>query len=181
LNSGTGRRELVRARCQRRRAASSVALTGRFGSRAATGRPSRRGRRRPHLFSRAASQAATEHEPPHVHTGGAGGGRGLGWVAHQARVQRNAAAAITRAGGIVTYDRQCSDGSSRPNRNATPPSLRRTLGPGYFEEARQVAFRKKSGDDAVMLEVGQLRGLRSTSCDFLARFDAGHRPDDLLN
>jgi hypothetical protein len=50
----------------------------------------------------------------------------LGWVCHQARVQREAVAAVRRAGS-VTFDWQWNNGAAAGNE---PGWLRRQLGPG---------------------------------------------------
>src|SRR5690348_13168049 len=59
----------------------------------------------------------------------------LGWICDRARVQREAVAAIERAGGQVWFDWQAS-----PSRKAGWP--RRLLGPGFFEEVVQVRIDK---------------------------------------
>jgi hypothetical protein len=87
-------------------------------------------------------------------------GCGLGWVAHRARVQREAVAAIERAGGKVFYDWQLkyskmgdlmpdSTGQSR-----WPRWLVDRLGPDYFSTVKMVFLFGPA--DAVMPQVGRL-------------------------
>src|SRR4051812_9204702 len=69
-------------------------------------------------------------------------GGGLGWIAHRARVQREAVEVIRRAGGSVGYNRPWSSGAtpiSQP-KPPGPPWLRRLLGPDYFDTATSVHF-----------------------------------------
>jgi hypothetical protein len=49
-------------------------------------------------------------------------GAGLGWVVHQANVQRDAVAAITRAGGTVMYDWELSNWKPIAGAKAPAPS-----------------------------------------------------------
>ncbi len=100
-------------------------------------------------------------------------GAGLGWIVHQACVQRDAVAAIKRAGGRVVYDPNWSGivlkptGGSRqaPTRGLFPwPKwLVDRLGPDLFYDVKYVGF---SGSAFANLEykvavanVGRLRGL----------------------
>ena len=107
-------------------------------------------------------------------------GGGFGWVVHRARVQREAVAAIKRAGGEVSYD-----GSSSVTTRARGPSWKKWLvvhlGIDYFENATEVGFYAASGwhtaghplgkdvNDAMMAEVGKLRGLLSLILTVRAR------------
>jgi hypothetical protein len=78
-------------------------------------------------------------------------GGSLGWICYRARVQREAVAAIERAGGEVKFDWQ-----ARPP--GRPGWLRRQVGPGFFEEVIEVAVLEP--DDSLMVHVGRLRHLQ---------------------
>src|SRR5262245_5025697 len=66
-------------------------------------------------------------------------GVGLGWVIHRAHVQRDAVAAITRAGGQVMYDWQYRDGRRVSfGVPGGPRWLARILGPHYFDSVTHV-------------------------------------------
>ena len=61
-------------------------------------------------------------------------GGGLGLVVHRAEVQRDAVAAIERAGGSVKYEREWNTSYGRPNPAIAPSRwLLDRLGPDYFE------------------------------------------------
>jgi internalin A len=110
-------------------------------------------------------------------------GAGLGWVAHRARVQREAVAAITKAGGHVIFDWQYDWNRTDRDTWAADPLvqpgwLRRHVGPGFFEKVTSVAvgsplsvfdnFENSAGiDDALMVQIGRLRGLQSLRLDSL--------------
>jgi hypothetical protein len=83
-------------------------------------------------------------------------GGGLGWICHQARVQREAVAAIEAAGGEVVFDWQW-DSVNACVRNDTPEPgwLTRQLGPGFFEEPVAVIVHDGS-DDSMMLHIARL-------------------------
>ncbi len=64
-------------------------------------------------------------------------GGGTGWVAHRARVQRDAVASINRAGGSVLYDWQFTDGTTAGTYQVggkpwAPRWMVDFLGPDYF-------------------------------------------------
>ncbi len=89
-------------------------------------------------------------------------GGGLGWVVHRARVQRDAVAAIERAGGSVSYFWNW-DAPNTARGRAIPPWLRplvNTLGPDYFAGVDDVRPSDQL-DDALMAHVGRLHGLRT--------------------
>src|SRR4051812_18842713 len=63
----------------------------------------------------------------------------LGWIAHRARVQREAVAAIKRAGGHVYYDWERNDGKPVPNgKPRWPRWLVDRLGIDYFGDVDTV-------------------------------------------
>jgi internalin A len=81
-------------------------------------------------------------------------GCGLGWVVHRAHVQRDAVAAIRRAGGYVRYDWMFP--GDRYNPNATVPApkwLVDLIGIDYFGNVVWVIFRiGKGGSDAELAQ-----------------------------
>jgi hypothetical protein len=99
-------------------------------------------------------------------------GGGFGWVAYNARVQRDAVAAIVRSGGSVLYDWEVSTApdanvhttsSSLPIPNGRPwwPKwLVSLLGPDYFGSVRSAQLGPRDPDD-VMSHVSRLGRLES--------------------
>jgi internalin A len=87
-------------------------------------------------------------------------GGGLGWVTHRARVQRDAVAAIEKAGGRVVYDWGWKDGYPAPPGAGAearwPKWLVDALGPDYFGDVAAVYLRGDKADDALMAHVGRL-------------------------
>jgi hypothetical protein len=85
----------------------------------------------------------------------------LGWFIYRTRVQREAVAAIRRAGASVYYDWQWTDGSYDPSAQpAVPVWLLGRLGPDLFYKVKRVDL--ISGprvDDDLMTRVGRLRDL----------------------
>jgi hypothetical protein len=97
----------------------------------------------------------------------------LGWICHRARVQREAVAAIERAGGRLSFDWEGD--SLRLSLRAGMPEpgwLRRQLGPGFFEEVAYVSIRENA-DDALMRQVGRLHQLQWLSIEGGNVTDAG--------
>ena len=91
-------------------------------------------------------------------------GVGLGWVVHRANVQRDAVAAIRRAGGRATYEWEVTrvTGPSgdllQPNPNGRPRGPRwliRSLGLDYFGSVVGGELGPRDGD-TVMAHVGRL-------------------------
>src|SRR4051812_16392992 len=75
-------------------------------------------------------------------------GTGLGWMIHRARVQKEAVAAIERAGGDVVYDWDWANGRRKPRPQATPPWpkwLLVHLGPDYLGNVVQVNLYSRKG------------------------------------
>jgi hypothetical protein len=83
-------------------------------------------------------------------------GSGLGWICHQARVQREAVAAIEALGGRVYYGWEWDSATAQLKPDSQSPGwLRRQLGPGFFEEFASV-YVCSGADDALMVHVGRL-------------------------
>jgi hypothetical protein len=83
-------------------------------------------------------------------------GAWLGWVVHQAHVQRDAVAAIRYTGGSVHYDWQWSNGRSTPQGKPwAPQGLVDLIGVDYFGHITGVAF-GPSATDATFAQVGRL-------------------------
>jgi internalin A len=84
----------------------------------------------------------------------------LGWVVHEARVQRDAVAAIEKAGGWVSYD-WGRDGKSIPGGQPWAPRwLVDLIGIHYFGQVTAVGLASSSTADATLAQVGRLTGLR---------------------
>lgn len=106
-------------------------------------------------------------------------GAGIGWVAHRAKVQREAVAAIEAAGGSVRYDFQRSSGGppSAPGKRSWFAWLVDHVGVDYVASpvAIRVDHEPHGFDDAVMAQVGRLERLEEL--DFISPFspvtDAG--------
>jgi hypothetical protein len=75
----------------------------------------------------------------------------LGWTCYRARVQREAVAAIKRAGGEVRYNWEQVDDE--------PGWLRRHLGPGFFEDVTSI-WVPFGANDALLRTIGQLPALQ---------------------
>src|SRR5262249_25028220 len=102
---------------------------------------------------------------------------GLGWTVQRANVQRDAVAAIERAGGHVYYDWQCDpNGMPLPVASASedasasvlgapphwPSALVKGLGVDYFGHVVTVDMESR-GSDAVLAHVGTLGRLEHLS------------------
>jgi hypothetical protein len=105
-------------------------------------------------------------------------GGGFGFLVQRAHRQRDAVAAIRKAGGDVTYDWEWKDGQYYPVRN--PGWLARTaerLGPDYFGSVRRVALIGGQGDradDALLAVIGRLDRLEELNLNGSRRVtDAG--------
>ncbi len=88
-------------------------------------------------------------------------GGGLGWVVHQARVQRDAVAVIERTRGRIGYNwQQRPDGEFDPQGKPPAPKwLVDRLGPDYFGHVVWVILGKQAGD-AEMAHVLRLHRLK---------------------
>jgi Leucine Rich repeat len=89
----------------------------------------------------------------------------LGWLAHRARVQRTAAAAIRWAGGSLLYDRQMNDYEPR-----WPRWLGHLIGVDPFEH---IVLVNLGSDDAMLVHVGRLDRLERLSLDGSMISDSG--------
>jgi hypothetical protein len=89
---------------------------------------------------------------------------GLGWFVYRAHVQRDAVAAIQRAGGHVTYGSRVEALLSQPDRDVRWGWLRwlsTTLGEEYVLDVSAVTLADSSDVDAVMPQIAQLNFLRA--------------------
>jgi hypothetical protein len=99
----------------------------------------------------------------------------LGWIQNNARVQRDAVAAIQRAGGSVVYDfgvarsPQDSPGTTRGWLGA----LVSALGVDYFYNVTAVACGERPITDAELAHIGRLGRLRSLTAFRTRATDAG--------
>lgn len=99
-------------------------------------------------------------------------GAGLGWMVREARVQRDAVAAIKEAGSIVVYDCEWSDGKSIPGGKPWAPSwLVELIGVDYFGHVTYVAL--FDAPDATLAHVGRLTPLQFFFSAAPAVTDAG--------
>jgi hypothetical protein len=84
-------------------------------------------------------------------------GVGLGWVVRQAHVQRDAVAAILRAGGVVEYDWQRRNRKSIPGGEPSAPRwLVHLIGGDYFGHVTAVWLSHMKETDATLADVGHL-------------------------
>jgi hypothetical protein len=116
-------------------------------------------------------------------------GCGLGWIVHRAQVQREAVAAIRRAGGSVMYEHQL-----RPRIRGEPwwpRSAAEILGIDYFDDVKSVFLESKEFDknlrldetavgDEGMAHLAMLTGLQILTLNGTAVTDAGLRSIDGL-
>jgi hypothetical protein len=104
-------------------------------------------------------------------------GSGLGWVIHRASVQRDAVAAIRRAGGLAHYDWELHYGRYDPKhvlwqvsiveparRPPWPPWIVALLGIDALTEVK-MAHIGRTNPDGVMTSVGELRSLEELTFD----------------
>ena len=84
---------------------------------------------------------------------------GLGWLVRSAHVQRDAVAAIRRAGGSVSYDWEWNNGKSVPGGKPWAPKwLEDLIGVDYFAHVTSVWLQPAPTDEAIV-EVGHLTQL----------------------
>jgi hypothetical protein len=85
-------------------------------------------------------------------------GGGLGWIVREARIQRDAVAAIARDGGKVFYDWEWRDGHTVPGGKPPAPSwLADLIGVDYFGHVTYAWLSSTSNPlDAVLAHVGRL-------------------------
>ena len=98
----------------------------------------------------------------------------LGWVVHRAHVQRDALAAIRKAGGSVQYDWQYKDGGRIADGKPRGPKwLADRLGPDYFDTITTVSSGPATSD-AELAHIGQLTQLEQLNLrESAAVTDAG--------
>jgi internalin A len=78
----------------------------------------------------------------------------LGWMVHRAKVQREAVAAIVKAGGNVLYDWELGKPpGAKPN---GPKWLRDLIGIDYFDTVVAINANRPAVDDAVVAHIGRL-------------------------
>jgi hypothetical protein len=110
-------------------------------------------------------------------------GAGLGWLVGSARIQREAVAAIRRAGGTVRYDWEAANGGTVtamggmviPVKNTKPPWPRwmvDRLGIDYFGNVAEVDLFGR-GSDAEVAHIGWLSRLEKLTLSQSAVTDAG--------
>ena len=85
---------------------------------------------------------------------------GLGWVVNRARVQREAVAAVRRAGGSVSYDWEWANGRPiRQPQTGKGPTVVECLGEDYFSTVVEVVLVHGCGFSDVLHHIGRLRRL----------------------
>jgi hypothetical protein len=89
-------------------------------------------------------------------------GAGLGWIVREARIQRDAVAAIRAAGGSVFYDWEWNNGKSVPGGKPWAPKwLVDLIGVDYFGHVTHVWLPLSSKvTDATLAHVGRLTRLQ---------------------
>jgi internalin A len=101
-------------------------------------------------------------------------GVGLGWIVRRAHIQRDAVAAIRRAGGLVEYDWQWRNGKSIPGGKPPAPSwLVHLIGGDYFGHVTAVWISNMKETDATLADVGHLTRLEELYINSQAISDAG--------
>jgi hypothetical protein len=101
-------------------------------------------------------------------------GAGLGWLVRSARIQREAVAAVTKAGGRVSYDWEWSNWNAVPGGKPWAPRwLTELIGVDYFGNVTAVwLFSPSTATDAAIVQVGRLTRLQLLSLDQLSLGDA---------
>ena len=102
---------------------------------------------------------------------------GLGWIINRAHVQRDAVAAIERAGGKVMYDREWIWKRNRPvptGKSRWPNWLVVRTGIDYLSNVTYVNLRYR-GSDEILARIGRLHRLEYLSLGRIARH---RRPAD---
>jgi hypothetical protein len=102
-------------------------------------------------------------------------GTGLGWIVRQAHIQRDAVAAISKAGGTVFYSWEIKDGNSHPGARPWAPSwLVELTGVDFFGHVTGVTLiGSLRPADTTLAEVGRLTQLERLSFDNASATDAG--------
>jgi hypothetical protein len=102
-------------------------------------------------------------------------GAWLGWIAHFARVQRDAVAAITKSGGLVFYDER----PWNPVQRGSCGLVRRNwladlIGVDYLSHVTEVGL-DRYATDADLVQIGRLAQLERLSISSSSITDAGLR------
>jgi hypothetical protein len=99
----------------------------------------------------------------------------LGWVVHQAHVQRDAVASIRRTGGEVFYDWEWKNGHRIPGAEPWPPRwLVDRIGVDYFGQVTTVQLLSSASEtDASLADVGRLTRLQKLDVLSASGSDAG--------
>jgi hypothetical protein len=102
-------------------------------------------------------------------------GAGLGWIVRQAHIQRDAVAAIRKAGGAVAYSWEWDQGKSFPGGRPWAPSwLVEFTGVDFFGHVNSVDLKGSSRTaDTTLTEVGRLNQLQNLSLSYTSVTDAG--------
>ena len=83
----------------------------------------------------------------------------LGWIVSRAKVQRDAVAAIERAGGSVKYEWEWKDGRFNPSGKPWWPKwLMDHIGPDYFAHIAEAELAQGGSDEQILPE-GKLKSL----------------------
>ena len=99
-------------------------------------------------------------------------GAGLGWIVRSARIQREAVAAIERAGGDVAYDWEWKNGKSiLGGKPRAPRWLVKFLGVDFFGHVTNVS--NLIATDTLIVQVGNLTELERLSLDGSPVGDSG--------
>jgi internalin A len=102
-------------------------------------------------------------------------GAGLGWVVRSARIQREAVAAIQKAGGGVLYSWEWQEGDDIWGEKPWPPEwLAKRIGIDYFDHVVVVYVHSTSRiSDDEMVSIGDLASLKELCLDGSSVTDAG--------
>jgi hypothetical protein len=102
-------------------------------------------------------------------------GAGLGWVLRDAHIQRDAVAAVIKAGGNLLHDWQWSNGKPVPGGKPWAPEwLTNLIGVDYFSDVTAVrVFSSSSTTDATIAKVARLPRLENLSINSPNVGDAG--------
>jgi hypothetical protein len=102
-------------------------------------------------------------------------GAGWGWIVRQAHIQRDAVAAIRKAGGAVSYNWEWEYGRLFPGGEPWAPSwLGDLIGVDFFGHVTRVYLEGTSGPaDTVLAKVGRLNQLQRLFLNGASVTDAG--------
>jgi hypothetical protein len=101
-------------------------------------------------------------------------GAALGWIVREAHIQRDAVAAIRRAGGSVSYDWEWSDGKPVPGGKPRAPGwVIDLIGADNFGHVTLVILAPPSATDATLAHVGRLTRLQELYVGSPSVSDAG--------